>query len=891
MYCKTLKLLKKETLAIVILLFAFYAGCASNKVAERKNKDIKKSHNLKIITNITTLKDSQSVQVHIKGNRLLTYTSVKQPFPLSIILYFPDTALDKIKNSYSHDSNLISSIQTNELTEKGHTSKIQIFLKKDIVYEVIRQGNGINIIFNTQSTALISEKKETRTDDSINKTSINIPEATLLKKIEYTKLLNGVNINAKANGTIKNFKSFTIKNIARVVIDLFGIQSPFNKKEQYLQVNTKWVKTVRYVALHDRIRILVDTQKPYLSSFSIDPVKDGLLINVTGKVNLKSSTDITDLSLPKTRSTVNQKKEQINSAETSWINQIDFSSENTGKSTIIVGTTSPVKYNITKASNNILHLNLYNTKLPYYRRYPLITTRFESAVDRITPIQTDTAVNNTTKIVIEMRESVPYFVKKKDKSIMIHFEASSTPPKPYEKANLPLWEKVIDQAALYLEEEILPDAAEEKGVVKEINPNTLKKESKTKYTGEKIALDFYETDVKNVFRILMEVSGKNFAIDHDVQGKVTLKLDTPVPYDQVLELILNMNQLGQVSEDHIVRIARSETLAKEKSSKQKEVKTDLKEEVERKAYEPLVTKYLPINYRLASEISDKLETTDRGSVKVDTQTNQIIVKDIQTSINEIEKVVKQLDMIIQQVLIEARIVEASTSFTRHLGTSWGITGGPLSSNQLGRLGGDFSYNMAANNLPDVSQGSIGFSFDRLSGTPFSIINATLQAAESEGKIKILSAPKILTLDNMPATIKKGKSYPINKLDADGNSTTTFKDIDLLLDVTPHVTNDNRVKLKIKVTKNDLGEKVGSDYIFTNNEAETELLVNDGETIVIGGILKSTTTSTVTGVPLFSQIPILGWLFKSKSDIDSQEELLVFITPKIIRVNKHISKLQ
>jgi type IV pilus assembly protein PilQ len=152
--------------------------------------------------------------------------------------------------------------------------------------------------------------------------------------------------------------------------------------------------------------------------------------------------------------------------------------------------------------------------------------------------------------------------------------------------------------------------------------------------------------------------------------------------------------------------------------------------------------------------------------------------------------------------------------------------------------------------------------------------------ETEGEVKIISAPKIVTLDNKMATIKQGLSYPYNKLDASGNTTTAFKDIDLVLEVTPHVTPDNRISMKMKITKNDLGDIISGQQSFTTKEALTELLVNDGDTIVIGGIITTTKRRSTSGFPGLSRIPIIGWLFKSKVKSDRKEELLIFITSRI-----------
>jgi type IV pilus assembly protein PilQ len=267
--------------------------------------------------------------------------------------------------------------------------------------------------------------------------------------------------------------------------------------------------------------------------------------------------------------------------------------------------------------------------------------------------------------------------------------------------------------------------------------------------------------------------------------------------------------------------------------------------------------------------------------------------DVAEKIEQAREIVKNLDKVTPQVIIEARIVEASTDFSREIGTEWDLAGGIQNDDETAgtgpqrgydELGGTYGYDMAMN-LPIADPAAtIGFNFLRIAGTPF-LLNAKLMAMESEGEIKIISSPKIVTLDNKKAVIKQGVRYPYNKLDESGNTTTVFEDIDLVLEVTPHVTPDQRISMTINVTKKDLGVFYPAGQSFTTKEASTELLVNDGNTVVIGGIMKTTKKFDKTGVPWLSKIPILGWLFKSEGKKDQKEELLIFITPQIVRLEQ------
>jgi type IV pilus assembly protein PilQ len=406
-----------------------------------------------------------------------------------------------------------------------------------------------------------------------------------------------------------------------------------------------------------------------------------------------------------------------------------------------------------------------------------------------------------------------------------------------------------------------------------------------RYTGEKIALDFFDTDIKNVFRILREISGKNFAIDKDVAGRVTLTLDRPVPWDQVLDLVMKMNQLGMTYEGDIIRIATLKTLKVEEDLRAAKIEAAQKSKQQELALEPLVTEYIAVNYSNAqAEILPHLQnilTKERGRVTVDARNNQIIITDVADTIWQAKEIVNRIDRVTPQVIIEARIAEVSTDISNEFGFDWTLGVGPAFSDALNA---NLAGNMAMNFPAAGATSGIGFTFDKIIGTPM-VLNARLNALESTGNGKIISSPKIVTLDNKKAKIKQGLEYPYLERDDTGGSSVSFKDIDLLLEVTPHVTPDNRVSLQIKITKNDIDTITAGVPSLSTNEAETELLVNDGDTIVIGGIMKARKTHATAGFPWLSRIPVLGWFFKNQTDSQESSELLIFITPKIVQLEQ------
>jgi type IV pilus assembly protein PilQ len=901
----------------LVILIAWFAGCASNKAGDVKAAGDKR------ITAITTQVTDDSVIVAIDGNQTLTYTAIKQVFPMGVLFHFPETALQEVKTVTTPPANeIIGSVKATELVEgKSTTSRIFIAMKADAPYELKPQDSGLQVIFPkgaspTPAAAAPVTEEPIAVQAAPTKT---LPVASRLESVTATPLKNNVVINLQADGTIKNYKSFTIDGKEpRIVFDIFKIKSPF-EKEQRIAVQSKWARQIRHFGYPDKVRLVVDTQNTYLDKYSASPTDNGLLIHVGNNLPAAAPSDspaaladqkdqpmIAQAAKPAEKEKAPETKAvaAVEAGKPAWVNRIDFSSEEAGKSSLIIGTTAPIKYDLKKAADKRLHLTLFNTSLPDYRKRALITTRFESAVDRITPLQTSD-MKGDSLFTIELREDVPYFVVQEEDTLRINFAPSSIPPKPYEDADLPEWKKVLAEATGELPKKAETDKVaeakpgEKKPAEKKeaVELKTLSLEERLeeiapekKYTGEKIALDFYDTDIKNVFRILREISGKNFAIDKNVTGKVTLTLEKPVPWDQVLDLVLKMNQLGMTMEGDIVRIATLATLAQEEKLKQAQLKAAEAAQKQAEALEPLFTEYIPVSYSNAkNEILPHLTpilTEGRGKANVDERNNQIIITDTALKIKQAKQIVEKIDTVTAQVIIEARIVEANTNFSRDIGFDWGnVTLGAVDIPGTDWEFGPTSF--TADNVPALfpSTGSLTFNLFKTSGTAFSIVEAQLAASEIEGKTNIISSPKIVTLDNKKAKIKQGFEYPYEERDSSGNATVRFKDIDLLLEVTPTVTPDNRISLTIFVTKNEIARETSLGPALSTNEAQTEILVDDGDTIVIGGILKSTIVWGERGIPGLRKMGVLGWLFKFQSESDEKNELLIFMTPRIVKLEQ------
>ena len=412
-----------------------------------------------------------------------------------------------------------------------------------------------------------------------------------------------------------------------------------------------------------------------------------------------------------------------------------------------------------------------------------------------------------------------------------------------------------------------------------------------RFTGKRISLDFQDAEISSVLRLIADVSGLNMVVGEAVKSKVTLKL-LNVPWDQALDLILKLNNLGQIREGNILWIDTLANITRLRDDAAKAKESTLKAE-------ELVTRIIYLNYSDAAKSIDvaKSSLSPRGEIKVDSRTNALVVRDIQDNVARVERIIHDLDQRTPQVQIEARIVQASKNFARGLGIQWGISSiargnigsSPLTVNvgasgvAVGSQANDFFVNLPASAAGVTVPGStIGLLVGRLMGTT-GTLDLRLSAGEALGQTKIISAPKIITLDNKPAKLEQGSQVPFQTTSLQGTQ-TTFVDATLALNVTPHVIpHASTVRLEIKVTKNSVGASVSNaGPTIDKKEATTEILLRDGETTVLGGIFEENRSDSTQGVPWFNRIPFLGWLFKNEGVSVNQTELLVFVTPTIVK---------
>ena len=380
------------------------------------------------------------------------------------------------------------------------------------------------------------------------------------------------------------------------------------------------------------------------------------------------------------------------------LTDINFTTTETGVSTILITTEVPVEYDLQRDNENEIKLFLKNTKIPKYHQRPLITTYFNSAVERILPVQSQ-GDQNASHVLIQLRHRSPYRITRNGNLLSLVFDPAPIKPPEFNQARVVLNQGseqrrpahgISSEPAVNLSESwtnetmnsSVPVSGDSSPVAMAMGTSDKALssiENSSKYTGEKISLDFYETDIKNVFRILRTISGENFAIDKDVTGNVTLALDQPVPWDQVLDLVLKMNGLGKVREGNIIRIATQQTLKKEFNLQEEAWAAKQRATEKKEKLEPLLTEYIAINYSSAeADVKphvEKLLTPERGRVSVDARTNMIIITDVQQKIDQAKDLIHRLDTVTPQIMIEARVVEVNKDFSREFGIAWGLSGG------------------------------------------------------------------------------------------------------------------------------------------------------------------------------------------------------------------------
>jgi type IV pilus assembly protein PilQ len=598
---------------------------------------------------------------------------------------------------------------------------------------------------------------------------------------------------------------------------------------------------------------------------------------------------------------------------------IDFTLFDQGNSRLIVTTDKKTKYDLNQQGPKTLVLKVPEATIPPLIMRHMDSKQFEGAVDwvKASLSQKDVA------IAITLREMVPFHVKQTESAITIDF--GPTAIKPPEKKIVPLQ---MAQAQ--------PPAAQAPAIQPPTAPGMLMRQKtdlpgviavqpglppaqaagipgmKKDYKGAAMTMDFVNADVTNILRLIGEVSNLNIVWGPEVKGTVSMRLKD-VPWDQALDLILDNNNLAKREQGNVVwvttKAAMSQIEAEERRKIQEfEAKVDaerkkiIQEKEKERELEPLLTEYIPVDFAKATEITPLLTLSETGKsrggkLSTDSRTNTIILTDIGSSVKIAKDIVKQFDTPVKQVMIEARVVDATDDFIRDLGIKWdqfqinkrsnttvpwptmdglATTATDPSVTPPFPTSGRTHSPTFTSNAPGDWAPNLGLVFSTLSASGLTalVLDAKLALAESEGKTKIISAPKVIAMNGQAATISRGDSIIIP---ATENVASTTIDATLSLEVTPTVSYNNFITMDVKVTD----DTAPTQFRIRKKALNTKLMIKSGDTVVIGGIFTENQSSDESGIPGLRRIPFLGWLFKAQRLTNTKTELLIFLTPSVV----------
>ncbi|WP_416040968.1 type IV pilus secretin PilQ [Acinetobacter lactucae] len=453
---------------------------------------------------------------------------------------------------------------------------------------------------------------------------------------------------------------------------------------------------------------------------------------------------------------------------------------------------------------------------------------------------------------------------------------------------------------------------------KTVNPSS----KPSNYSGNKLSLDFQDIEVRRVLQLLADFTGINMVAADSVQGNITLRLKD-VPWDQALDIILKTKNLDKRRNGNVIWIAPVAELIKAEDDEAKALAQTIK-------LAPIQTDYIRLNYAKAADVLKLIEDTRdgktavanrtsnsdslalesllsfRGSAVADTRTNTLIINDTAQNIDKVRKMIDLIDVQIKQVMVEARIVRASTSFTKELGVKWGILSQGITNNNNLLVGGSettlwnlrepkkdettggYKYTIERPDNLNVDLGVTNpagsIAFGLISMSDF-MLDLELSALQADGYGEVISTPKVMTADKQSARVATGQQVPYQTTTnsaAGATASTSFKDALLSLDVTPSITPDGKIQMKLDISKDSVaGEAPNGELILNKNNINTNVLVNNGETVILGGVFEQTTSNSQTKVPFFGDIPVVGRLFRKDVKSDDKQELLIFVTPRIV----------
>ncbi|MGV8841766.1 MAG: type IV pilus secretin PilQ [Pseudomonas sp.] len=638
-------------------------------------------------------------------------------------------------------------------------------------------------------------------------------------------------------------RGYTIEQPARIALDLPGVSNKLGEKNR--QLGNGNARSVTLVEAQDRTRLIINLTR--LAPYNTRVEGNALFIVVGAGAAGAAST--AQVSAPPLKAYASLGKA---------ITHIDFQRGEQGEGNVVIELSGPDVTADIQEQGGKIRLEFANTQLPESLRVRL------DVKDFATPVQFVNAQSAAGKssISIEPTGLYDYLAFQTDNTLTISVKPLSR------------------------------EAADERKAQSFI------------YTGEKLSLNFQDIEVRSVLQLIADFTDLNLVASDAVQGNITLRLQN-VPWDQALDLVLKTKGLGKRQLGNVLLIAPAEEIAARE-------RQELESQKQIAELAPLRRELIQVNYAKAADMAQLFQSvtsadgqlSERGSITVDERTNSIIAYQTQERLDELRRIIVQLDIPVRQVMIEARIVEANVDYDKALGVNWrgarvgdnNFVVGGAGGNRAGAPGYGNNLDSPLSTSGQNPGSSLG-SFVDLGATGASsgigigfitnntILDLELSAMEKTGNGEVVSQPKVVTSDKETAKILKGAEVPYQEASSSGATTTSFKEASLSLEVTPQITPDNRVIMEVKVTKDepDFSNAAASNGVpsIRKNEVNAKVLVSDGETIVIGGVFSNTQSKSVDKVPFLGDIPYIGRLFRRDVVKDSKSELLIFLTPRIM----------
>ncbi|MCG5496883.1 type IV pilus secretin PilQ [Ectothiorhodospira variabilis] len=628
-------------------------------------------------------------------------------------------------------------------------------------------------------------------------------------------------------------ESFTIDNPARLALDFPNTRSALRERRQ--DINVGLTQSVNTVEARDRTRVVFNLVR--MMGFETRVDGNNLVVTLTPSP--------TQAAAPSRPTPISAEQRRAAPPSDRQIDNVDFRRGPEGEGRVIIRLSDPRTPVDVRQRDGRIELSFARTALPEELERRLDVTDFA------TPVQTIDAIGESDRTRI---------------TVAAHGE--------YDAMSY----QTDDEFTL----EVKPLTREER--------EALERE-RFQYTGERLSLNFQDIEVRSVLQLIADFTDLNVVVSDTVGGNITLRLRN-VPWDQALDIILQTRGLDMRESGNVLYVAPADEIAARERQQM---------EAQRQTAElaPLRAEFIQVNYARAEDVANIIRSdgisflSERGSLKVDSRTNTLLVQDTAAKLQEIRGLITSLDVPVQQVLIETRIVVATDDFARDLGVRFGVTGRDTTGRTQTGVSGNLSGAADARtgtipaltdrlnvNLPitDAGAGSIGVSILR----PDVLLDLELTALQVEGRGEIISTPRVITANGQTAIIKQGESIPYQEATASGATSVQFVDAVLSTEVTPQITPNGNIILNIKVNRDNPGarEVLGTPSIETR-EVETQVFVRNGETVVLGGIYEISTLEQLTKTPFLGDLPIIGNLFRQRSHTETKAELLVFVTPKIV----------